>query len=245
MTTPQKGDEIKRCYLFAGVSDGDLQPLVSASRRVRYAKGGHIFSAGDTADGLRIITSGLVRVWLSEPSGRELTVALLEDGDCFGEIALFDELPRTAHATATEATECILVPRTAAEALLAQSPRFARHVITILCETLRRSTRSLGVLVFHGLEGRLAHKLHDLALDHARVDGQRATFLRKFSQAELAQMLGVTREAVNKRLNALARDDILSLTHGQVTILDLPRLAERAGLRDDPVPARSLKTDVQ
>ena len=86
----------------------------------------------------------------------------------------------------------------------------------------------MGAFAFLGLDGRLAQKLHDLALSHAVVEGGRATFQRRFSQTELAQMLGVTREAVNKRISALAHDGLIGLTDGLISIPDLGALAERA-----------------
>lgn len=219
---------IRGCYLFSGADEASLSLLANASRLVPYKRGSTIFQQGDEADGLRIVLSGLVRISIADADGRELTLALVEPGEAFGEIALLDGLPRSANATALEATECLVTPKTALDGALAHDLSLARHLIELLCELLRRNTEAIGAFAFLGLDGRLAQKLHDLALSHAVIDGQRAAFQRRFSQTEVAQMLGVTREAVNKRLAALGHDGLIELTDGVMTIPDLGALAARA-----------------
>lgn len=219
---------IESCYLFSSLSPEDLSGLAQSASVSRYAKGRQIFSMGDPADGLRIVQQGLVRVWTADPNGHELTLVLLEDGDSFGEIALFDDLPRTAHATALEETVCVYVPRAAADRLLDSDPSFARHVIEVLCETLRRNTDAIGSFAFQSLDARLAQKLHDLAIAHAKVSDGVATFSRKFSQNDLARMLGVTREAVNKRLGKLTAEGIVTTESGYWVVLDMAALAQKA-----------------
>jgi CRP-like cAMP-binding protein len=204
--------------------------LVTASTRMRHKRKSEIFAIGDEADGLRIVLNGVVRIWISDADGQELTVALLEKGDSFGEIALFDELPRTASATATEDTECLYVPRSFVDTLLSQSPVFAKQVIQILGETIRRNTNEMGAVMFLSLEKRLAQKLCDLAFDHADIDQNTARFSRKFSQGDLSKMLGVTREAINKRLTILTQEGLIEVNGGYMTILNLERLSGKKGI---------------
>lgn len=222
-----KIEAIRGCYLFSGADLASLSALASASRVVRSGKGSTIFLEGDEADGLRVVLKGLVRIWIADRDGRELTLALLEPGETFGEIALLDSLPRSANATALEPTECLLTPPAALDIALAEDPKLARHLIQLQCEVLRRNTSAIGALAFLGLDVRLTQKLCDLALAHAVIDGGRAEFQRRFSQTDLAQMLGVTREAVNKRLSALAHDGLIAQADGRLVINDLPALAAR------------------
>jgi CRP-like cAMP-binding protein len=219
---------VRGCYLFAGADASSVEALARASRVVRHPAGRPLFSAGDEADGLRILLSGLVRIWIADGDGRELTLGLMEPGDPFGEIALLDGLPRTASATPTEPGACLFLPARAMEAALMRDPKLARHLIQLLCELLRRNVETVGAFAFIGLGGRLAHKLHELALAHAELDGTTARFTRRFSQTDLAQMLGVTREAVNKRFKGLLHDGLVIQADGLLTIPDLPSLAARA-----------------
>ncbi len=221
-------DAIRGCYLFSGADEKSQLLLAQSSRIIRYERDTPILSAGDEPDGLRVVLSGLIRIWISDLEGRELTLALMESGDPFGEIAILDGLPRSANATALEASECLFMPKNAMEAALDNSPQFARHLVQLLCELLRRNTEAMGAFAFMGLDGRLAQKLHDLALAHAKLEGPVAHFTRKFSQNELAQMVGVTREALNKRLKALIHDGLITQTNGLLSIPSLPALAARA-----------------
>lgn len=219
---------LRDCYLFAGADPRSVDALTEASRVSTSPAGKTLFQTGDAADGLHIVLSGLVRIWIADPDGRELTLALLEAGDPFGEIALLDGLPRTANATVIERSECLVLPCRAMETVLARDPALARHLIQLLCELLRRNTVAIGGFAFSGLGGRLALKLHELALSHGRLEAGRARLTRKFSQSDLASMLGVTREAVNKRMAALAHDRLVSIESGFIVLPDLAALAARA-----------------
>ncbi|HCQ66559.1 MAG TPA: hypothetical protein DIU07_16055 [Rhodobacteraceae bacterium] len=221
-------EAIRKCHLFASADDPSVAALALASRFVRFRAQQGLFMAGDPPDGLYVLQSGLVRIWIADEDGRELTIALMEPGDPFGEIALLDGLPRTANATALEPTECLLTPPAALDAALEGYPTLARHLIDLLCEHLRRNTAEMGAFAFLDLDSRLAQKLHDLAVAHSVIDGGAARFTRRFSQSDLAQMLGVTREAVNKRLGAFAHDGLIVRAGGQTTVPDLGALAARA-----------------
>ena len=104
----------------------------------------------------------------------------------------------------------------------------ARHLIQLLCELLRRNTEAMSAFAFLDLDSRLARKLHDLALAHAERDGTTARFTRRFSQTDLGQMLGATREAVNKRLAVLTLDGLVTQADGVFVIPDSSALAARA-----------------
>ncbi|EAV41842.1 cAMP-binding protein - catabolite gene activator and regulatory subunit of cAMP-dependent protein kinase [Roseibium aggregatum IAM 12614] len=221
-------DVIRECYLFSNIDEGSLDLLTRLSTIARYEAESAIFAAGDEPDGLRVIITGSIRIWISDAEGRELTLALLEPGDPFGEISVLDKLPRTANASALANSECLFLPKDAMEIALDKSPQFAHHLIQLLCEILRRNTEAMGAFAFLGLDGRLAQKLLDLALSYADLKDDGAKFKRKFSQNELAHMLGVTREALNKRLNALAHDGLITLTNGLISIPNLEALATRA-----------------
>lgn len=219
---------LSSCFLFSSLSDSDIETLSKLCTRTTYKRGREIFAMGDEADGLRIITEGSVRIWMSDPQGRELTVAMLEAGHSFGEIALLDGLPRTAAASAMEVTRCLLVPKSAIDALLETNPTFAKEVIYSLCEILRRNTDEMTAITFLSLDSRLAQKLCDLAMSHAEIAGSTARFTRKFAQTDLAKMLGVTREAVNKRLMALVQENLLENKDGYMVITDMEKLAQRS-----------------
>jgi CRP-like cAMP-binding protein len=221
-------EAVGRCYLFAEAEPRSLDALASACRPMRHPGGQSLFAAGDEADGLRIVLDGAVRIWISDAEGRELTLALMEEGDAFGEIALLDGLPRTASAVTLGETACLFLPARAFDDALSRDPGLARHLIRTLCELLRQNLDAVSALAFMGLGGRLAQKLHELALTYGDFDGTGARLGRRFSQTDLAHMLGVTREAVNKRFKALAHDGLVRQEAGRMVIPDMAALAARA-----------------
>jgi CRP-like cAMP-binding protein len=195
--------------------------------------GAQLFAAGDDADGLRIVVSGQVRLWIADREGREFTLDFAEAGDVFGEIAVLDGLARSTAATAQEATRCLFLPAGAVDAALETDPALARHLIHALCEILRRNVGTISGFAFSGLDARLARSLYDLAHDHAEISDRSARFTRRFSQTDLAHLLGVTREAVNKKLRALEHDGLVRRSGNTLVLPDLPALAVRAEIACD------------
>lgn len=225
---PSKVDIIRGCVLFSGASEETLRRLAESSTLTNAVRGTNLFFAGDDADGLRIVVSGMVRIWMNSTEGRELTLALLEPGDAFGEIALIDGRPRSANATVRGTADILMLSRTAFEDILETDRNLQRQLIAALCEMLRQANRDLGGFAFRGLGSRLAIKLRDLAMSHATIDAGRAKFQRKFSQTELAHMLGATREAVNKRMGRMTEDGIIAMEDGFLVIPSLQVLADWA-----------------
>lgn len=226
-----KHDVIRSCFLFSGADPATLDRMVGACFLHRYRKGETLFLMGDPANGLHILRTGLVRIWIADDAGKELTLTLLEPGDTLGEIALLDGLPRSANATALEGGESLFLPRDSVEAAMAEEPKFSRHVIQLLCEMLRRNTDTIGAFAFSNLDMRLARTLADLATAHGSGSNGTVRLTRKFSQTDLAQMLGVTREAVNKRLMAMAHDGALRLEDGYIVMTDMAAIRARADTR--------------
>jgi CRP-like cAMP-binding protein len=224
-----KADVIRQCYLFAEAGAQSLGRLAAQSQFETVPKRKAIFAEGDASDGLRIVVSGLVRIWINDAEGRELTLNLMEAGDAFGEIALLDGAARTANATAEEPTRYLLLRQSSFDAVLAEEPALARHLIALLCERVRANTADLYGFAFQDMQARLAGKLYELALSHSEMPGDNtARFTRKFSQTELAAMLGATREAINKRLAALSGQGVVAIEGGWLTILDLQALRRLA-----------------
>jgi CRP-like cAMP-binding protein len=227
--TQDRAALIRQCYLFEDATPESIAQLAASSTLETRARRTDVFDAGDEPDGMRVLISGLVRIWINDAEGRELTLTLIEPGEAFGEIALLDGAPRTANASVLEPAQMLLLRKSAFDAVLATDPGLAQHLIVLLCDRLRRNTSDLHGFAFQDIGTRLAAKLHDLAMGHAELDGDAARFTGRFSQTELAQMLGVTREAVNKRLAALCVDGILAIEEGRITVRSLAALRRRGG----------------
>jgi len=220
---------IRNSVIFGGVDDELLRALVQLSRTRRVRRGSMLFQQGDEGDALYGVVDGLIRICIAGESGKELTLGLMEPGDIFGEIALLDGLPRSADAYAAEDSTLLVIDRMQFLPMLERGGRLARHVIELLCERLRENTERLGEHAFLNLGARLARKLQALAIAHGRRNNGVVTIEVKLSQTELAQMLGVTREAVNKQLREWKKDGLVDMQDGQMLILDPKGLARLGG----------------
>jgi CRP-like cAMP-binding protein len=216
---------LRGSFIFREVPAELLERLATLSHVLRVPKGAMLFQQGDEGDALYAVIDGLVRISVSGQGGRELIIGIFEPGDVFGEIALLDGLPRTASAEAEEDCTLLVVHRAPFLALLEQEAGLARHVIELLCERLRDSTDRLGEYAFLSLRCRLAKKVQALAIAHGRHEPGGVRIGLKLSQTDIAQMLGVTREAVNKQLKAWCQEGLISLDHGSITVIDMANLA--------------------
>jgi CRP-like cAMP-binding protein len=192
--------------MFAGLDERELARLASIARSKTLPVGEALFDQGDESDGLYFVVTGLIRIYLTASDGREATISILEDGEVIGEISLLDGLPRSAGAAALTDSTLIFIPREPFLALLDSSPGIARQIILTLCERLRAANSQVDQAIFHDLRHRLLVLLRQLAVLHGKVEREVAIVDLDLTQGTLAQMLGASREAVNKQLRALAKE---------------------------------------
>lgn len=210
---------IRDLPLLARLPDDDLKALAARGRVRRFTAGGTIFNEGDPGDSLYVVIEGRVRISRVSGSGDEATLALMGPGDCFGELSLFDGRPRSATATATATTRAFVVSRDDFVAWVRERPEASLALLETLSLRLRRTDETVTDLVFLDLAHRLAKHLLTLAAALPEGDARRRQRIQ-VTQAELASMLGVSRESVNKQLNQFARDGWISLGRGAVMIDD-------------------------
>jgi CRP-like cAMP-binding protein len=195
---------------------------------VAFDKGDIVFSEGDQGDRLYVVLDGKVKIGHASPDGRENLLGVLGPGEMFGELSLFDPVPRTA--TATALTECRLMGLGHADldAWLTGRPALAKALLTALAQRLRRTNEALGDLVFADVPGRVAKALMDLSEKFGAASDDGIHVTHDLTQEELAQLVGASRETVNKALADFAARGWLTLEPRGVTILDADRLARRA-----------------
>jgi CRP/FNR family transcriptional regulator, cyclic AMP receptor protein len=215
-----KADIISSSFLFRDLKPDLQDRVIRLSRTQRSRRGSFVFHMGDEGNALYGIVNGLIRIWIPGTDGRELTVALMEPGDIFGEIALLDGLSRTANATAIEDTLLLVIDRSHFLDLLEREPGLARHIIELLCERLRATTDRFSEDAFLSLKARLAKRMLALMIGHGQKCPEGMRIGLKLSQTDLANMVGVTREAVNKQLGNWTQRGIIQHTRGTVIICD-------------------------
>lgn len=191
--------------LFQDLPAAVLADIDAAATPQRWAAGEVIFQRGDAGEWLAALKAGRVRLSLITQSGRELTLRHAEPGDTLGELALFDQAPRSADATAVLETTGYLLSRPAYEALAAKHPALTMGVARYLSRRLRETTEQLESIALYPLEARAARFL---LFTLRQLNGfdlpARATLRLEISQTELATVLGASRPKVNRALQALA-----------------------------------------
>lgn len=220
--------------LFRDLSQRDLGALAASLRTRRYRRGEVIFHQGDPGDSLHIIISGRVKISSPSESGVEAILTTLRPGEFFGSLALLDGAPRSASATAVEATETLILPRETFRRLVNESPEIRDHVFAELARELRRLTCHVEELHFLDIAGRLAARLARMAEEQGSAAGAgtagtagTAGEIRlegPITQGELAAMVGSTRQSVNKLLGYLAEDGLIRQDRDAIVVLDLPGL---------------------
>ena len=199
---------------FGRLPSETLARVAAASRTLRVPAGRTIFRKGDPGDGCYLILEGALKVTLSPSGGQEVLLAILGRGDVVGEMALLDNLPRSATVTAARTSElCCLSPSTFAR--LAQTDaEIARQLLRVVTARLRAGNEAYA-LHHMSLRVRIAGALQHLALRFGeRLPDGRILIRQKVSQAELGQMVGAARENVNRQLTEWRRDRLLSRING-------------------------------
>jgi CRP/FNR family transcriptional regulator len=163
--------------------------------------------------------SGTAKITLPDEYGKEAVIALLRPGEVFGELALFDDAPRSATVVSVGDCECLLVGRDEFLALLERAPQTMREVLRLLARTIRRSTTRVEDLVFLDVPSRVAKSLLDLS----EVNGAAAEI--ELTQDDLAAMVGATRVSVNRVLASLEQRGIVKVARRRIAVLDRERLA--------------------
>jgi CRP/FNR family cyclic AMP-dependent transcriptional regulator len=214
--------------MFEHLAEEQLERLSSLLHARRYPKGEVIFHEGDVGTALFIIRKGQVAIRLSSLDGKEATLALLERGDFFGELALLDGEPRSTDAVAREETELLSLQREGFHSFLESSPLVALGLLASLSRLVRRVTRLVHDATFLDARTRLIRVLLELAKSQGRPGADGMVITQKLTQAELANLCGLTRESTNKWLRFFVREGLLSYEGGQITLVHPERLLQDA-----------------
>jgi CRP/FNR family transcriptional regulator len=223
----QLGTAVLRAVsLFRDLPDPELELLADSFLRRRYGRNELIFSQGDAGDGLYIIVEGQVSIGREGPAGNELIITMLEPGEYFGELALFDGEPRSASAIAATDASLLFLPRTAFRAFLEAHPGAVLTCLSVVVQQLRHCTDLVDELALLDIRSRVATRLLRLQEQAGSGNGRYEQETFNITQQQLANMTGATRESINKHLNALVDEGIIRVERGHITILDRVRLEE-------------------
>ncbi|MBV6826583.1 Crp/Fnr family transcriptional regulator [Pseudomonas sp. PD9R] len=196
--------------------------LLAAARVRRLGPGQRLFQRGDPPCGLYAVLEGAVRIGAVSEQGKEALLSLVEPPHWFGEICLFDSLPRTHDAFGLGQCTLLHIPQTVLLALLNEQPAHWRHLALLMSQKLRMTFINLEQLSLMPAPARLAHRLLMIAEGYGELEEPRRVL--QLPQEQLASMLSLSRQTTNQILKDLQGQGILNLGYGEIEILDAERL---------------------
>ena len=221
-------DDLRSTPLFAALDEDAAAALRASMTEVRVERGGNLFDEGEPGDRLYVILDGKVKLGRTSSDGRENLLAVLGPGEMFGELSLFDPGPRTATATAITDLTLIGLGHDDLQPWLIARPEVASKLLAALAKRLRRTNEAMADLVFSDVPGRVAKALLDLATKFGTPTDDGLHVAHDLTQEELAQLVGASRETVNKALADFVSRGWLRLEGRGVVLLDVERLTRRS-----------------
>jgi CRP/FNR family transcriptional regulator, cyclic AMP receptor protein len=214
-------DLLARSELFSAFPDEALSGLVEHAQMLECDRNFVIFEEGDDAKDLFVVKSGRIAIGQRSIDGRESLLALMESGDLFGDMALFDDGTRSASARSLERSAVLAIPYTLVRESLDEDPHLLWNVVSLLANRLRATDSALVDAVLLDVTGRTAKRLLELA-------GDAEEFQLPITQEELAGLVGASRERVNKSIAAFIRLGWIEQVDRRYRIVHRDRLEQRA-----------------
>ena len=220
-------DHVFTMALLREVPPGDQGLVRAASRIASFGAGDAIYRQGTPSRALALLMEGRAKLSVPSAHGKELVVSLIEPGQSFGEIGFLDGQPRSLDATAILPSRVLLVRRTVLLGVMARTPALALAFAAATCKRLRRTTGAVQQAVFYGVEERLADCVLHLAAANDTSPGATPGMVTIW-QHELAAMVGVSRESINKHLRSWHRHNLVYVSRGRIRLVDIARLSSIA-----------------
>jgi CRP/FNR family transcriptional regulator, cyclic AMP receptor protein len=221
-----KLEVLRKHHIFCDLDTEAFDQLCRYAKPATLKRGATIFSKGDPGNSLVAVVSGTVKISVSSPDGRSAILNLIGPGEIVGEVAVLDGHARTADATANTSCEIFVIDRREFLPFVRSQPALAMKFIELLCARLRWTSDQVEQVILQDLPGRLASALLRLTEKHKLAQGGRTIAV---TQQEISEMVGMTRESINKQLRAWASRSWVRLEHGAIVVLDAEPLQELAG----------------
>jgi CRP-like cAMP-binding protein len=222
----QTADFLSTIPLFNGLQRDELQRFADLTRERSYPKGSVILFQDDPGDSLFVLRSGRVKVVLIGEDGREVILGVLEPGAHFGELALIDDQPRSAHVIAMEDANLLILRREDFRRRVEANPSVAWALLTELSRRLRRADVKIGGLVLLDVPGRIARLLLDLA-DEAGND----MIEKPLTHQTIAQMIGASRETVSRAMKEFQDSGLITVERRKIAVGNREALEKRSQVR--------------
>jgi CRP/FNR family cyclic AMP-dependent transcriptional regulator len=205
---------LRSVTLFSELSDAQLDFFNARSTTRTYPKGAIIVNEGDEGNALFVLQTGSVKTFLRDETGKEVVLSTQGPGEYFGDLALFDNTPRSASVATIEPCKVMVISKNVLKEALAQQPNIALVMLKGLAVRIRELTENVRTLALLDVYGRLVRTLYHLAADK---DGTLIVD-QKITQQELANRIGSSREMVSRIMNDLVEGGYIDVDHKRIII---------------------------
>jgi CRP-like cAMP-binding protein len=224
----EKRKVLANVSIFSDLDERALDLLLSVTSTRRIKARETLFHKGDPGHQLYGVISGRLKISAAGADAKEVVFGFADPGEVLGEIALLDQNPRSASATAIEECELLTLDRRDFLPFLERHPTVAIHLAEVLAARLRRLSELTEDAMFLTLPSRLAKKLVSLAQAYGRETAEGMRIDVHLHQQELGDMVGTSRESINKQLRAWVGEGLVTVERGYITITDRDALEELA-----------------
>lgn len=227
---------LKNCTLFERLTPAEAARLEHRSQAKRFQRGGLIYVPSDADESVLLVASGRVKIYHLTSDGKQVLLAIIEPGELFGELALFDEGRRDEFAEAMAATTVLRIPADVIRRLMEAHPDLSLGVTKLMGLRRRKIERRLRSLLFRSNRERLIHLLLELVDQYGRRTPEGIEIGLRLSHQELASIIGSTRETVTLVLGELKNEGSLIVRRRQIVLTQMDRLARSLDLVPPSVP---------
>ena len=204
---------LQQIPFFLEFSKEDLEPLSNKLRIKNYAKNTIILTEGDESTSVYFILEGSVRVYIENNQGKEVTLNQIDEGETFGELALFCNTPRTASVIAKDKCKVLIVNKNDFIEFYSNNPKAAQKVVLTMATTIKKLTKDLENFALNNVHRRVVRAL----LDHSiNIDGRRV--VKSLTHKDIANLVASSRETVSRVIHDLKRDGFLQIKNGKINI---------------------------
>jgi CRP/FNR family transcriptional regulator, cyclic AMP receptor protein len=214
---------LKKVPMMKALADSDLRAIAKISHVREYGAGESIFQQFAPATHLFVVLEGRVKIFARSGGKKRKTFAYLRSGDFFGEMALLSKKPRSASAEAVEFTKLLIVENKDFQRLIAKNNALALALLRTVSDRLRQANEQIEGLLFSNILGRVAKTLYDLSKRGERR-GATVVLPERYTQQELADLVGTTREPLTRAISSLRRAQVVELREERYVIKDTGKL---------------------
>jgi CRP-like cAMP-binding protein len=229
LTADQKRELLANVPLFQGLEPAELDALIPVARTVSLAKREQLFHKGDAGTQVYVVIRGKLKALTTSDGGDDVVFSILGEGEVLGEIALLGGTPRTATVTAIDASELLIIDRRDFITFLRSHPEVGIKLLEVLAQRMKRVSELVEDTLFLNLPLRLAKKLLFLSKVYGQPHDQGLRLDLQLSQEEWGDLVGTTRESINKQFRTWTDAGVISVDQGYLVIQDRRQLERLAG----------------